>query len=1110
MRKILSFAMLAMLLVAGCAKDVDSLNGGDTVAVTFSAKLPVEVSRTVGDGSQATVLKYAIYSTEGVLFDGYNYQDLTVQGNVATLTLDLVKGQSYKIVFWAQNAAAPYTFDRVAKTVTINYDDKELSNDEVYDAFYVMEPVTVKGPFQKQVTLRRPFAQINLGATKADVAAAKALGVEIDKSQVAFTDVPTVLNLVDGTLGEKTTNVNVTFNYNSLPGNDLTVNEEDYAYIAANYILADANTNVTNVTFAIKQGDKVINQDVTVPAVSYKRNYRTNILGRLLTSAVDFNIVIDGTPEGDIALGKETELYLAMQTEGEYTLSEDMTLSKPFVVEEGVNFTLNLNGKTMKTAVEQGKLIEVSEGATVTIKNGKLEVISTNGAVDGTGVSTGGSSAVYSVGGNVIMENVEIIGSKRGGHRAVQIFDGVGDFTNVKIDVDYGTGFNAGSGATVTLKDCDVTVNGMYSAPYNSVCFSVMGGGKLVVESGNYKVINNDTYVTGKSHGGWGGIIMNSGGTMDINGGTFTNVPADLAALTNERSLFSIDATAGLSATLNLNGGTFVPQRNKMVEKGGSGSNDVFAYVDGNLIPGFYVNDGVLAAMHDMGDGRWMVIHDLANVDAVAKNSAELESALANGDTTIVLVAGEYVLPSNFAEGVTLKCDEGVVFTAATPQNMLNINGATVVGATFKGSNESGANLAKGTVNGTFKDCTFEGYNTLRYCYAGTDEVVFEGCTFKGYEYAVHFDSGTNKTLKFKDCKFYGTFTNGVGFAVEVDNCEFHKDLRGMFNIPNFYDKSTVVNSDFVFDGTATVEVVRLWNANEDATKHIFTDCTVNGAPLKDNTSYLLQKLGEGDKLTIDGEVYVYEGGVLDTQSWYQDAQGVYHIIKGKGLANMSANYFAQGGKFVLDNNIDMAGIAFAPFCQATLGQGFLEFDGNGKKISNLAVTSDYAALFGQLFNFYIHDLTIEASTTSGTYAAAILGYTDNTGDGSYTKKIERCNVVDCTVGSGKYVGGVVGYSSSNTAEIANCIVSESDIVSKYSEDGGATYKGHCGGIIGGCYGGSVASCSVVDNTFDVLGDRTGLVVGSAWGGTFSATTVNGNTGLDRNCGLTVANGTWN
>ncbi len=324
MRRFLSFAMAAVLLMAGCAKDYDSLSASDeTVAVTFSANLPIEVSRTVGDGSQANVLNYAIYDTNGNLFTGYPYEDnVAVSGNKATVKLDLVKGQTYKVAFWAQSDKAPYTFDRDNSVVTVTYGTDE-SNNEKYDAFYACEEIEVTGPAVKNITLRRPFAQINLGATKADVEAAKALGVEIGESKVTLTNVYTKLALYDGVASEPTS-VAVNFDYNTLPGNDLTVNKVDYEYIAANYILANTEADVTELTFSLKDTNgNEVNTDVAIPSVNYKRNYRTNILGRLLTSAVDFNIVIDGTPDGDIGQSWDgsTVQPAGVNADGDYVIS---------------------------------------------------------------------------------------------------------------------------------------------------------------------------------------------------------------------------------------------------------------------------------------------------------------------------------------------------------------------------------------------------------------------------------------------------------------------------------------------------------------------------------------------------------------------------------------------------------------------------------------------------------------------------------------------------------------------------------------------------------------------------------------------------------------------
>ena len=131
----------------------------------------------------------------------------------------------------------------------------------------------------------------------------------------------------------------------------------------------------------------------------------------------------------------------------------------------------------------------ILNGANAIIKNGKLEIISTNGMVDGTEVSTGGSSAVYCDGGNITMENMEIIGSQRGGHRAIEVYDGIGTFTNVNIDVNYGLGINAGAGAKATLTDCNITVK-------NSTLTMAAGYSAISCSSADIRFENSDITIS--------------------------------------------------------------------------------------------------------------------------------------------------------------------------------------------------------------------------------------------------------------------------------------------------------------------------------------------------------------------------------------------------------------------------------------------------------------------------------------------------------------------------------------------------------------------------------------------------------------------------------------
>ncbi|MBQ3247624.1 MAG: hypothetical protein IJB08_06240 [Alistipes sp.] len=257
------------------------------VQVTFTATLPmqVEISRA-GQAGEIDEIVYVVYNdetpmkklTEGVL---------EVTNKTANLNLELIKGETYNVAFWAA-ANSVYTFDKDAATVEADYSNV-LSNDETLDAFYAVVPgMTISGPVTQQVKLTRPFAQINLGAPEQEFDNAELLGVEVKKSQVKFTGVANQLDLFSG---EVSGSEDVTFKMNTLPTEVLTVNGVPYKYVAFNYVFA-GETGVADLTYTLAGDSKELASN-TVPAVNFKRNYRTNILGRLITGTAGFDITIE-------------------------------------------------------------------------------------------------------------------------------------------------------------------------------------------------------------------------------------------------------------------------------------------------------------------------------------------------------------------------------------------------------------------------------------------------------------------------------------------------------------------------------------------------------------------------------------------------------------------------------------------------------------------------------------------------------------------------------------------------------------------------------------------------------------------------------------------------
>ena len=239
-----------------------------------------------------------------------------------------------------------------------------------------------------------------------------------------------------------------------------------------------------------------------------------------------------------------------------------------------------------------------------------------------------------------------------------------------------------------------------------------------------------------------------------------------------------------------------------------------------------------------------------ATMVAQAKNDTQLEEAVKNGATNILLTAGTYTFPaSSLKAGTTLNCAPGTVFDGKTG---LNINGATVVGATFTNDNDYLVNST--TINGTFKDCVFTDCDGLRYCYAG-ETVVFENCVFDTDFYGVHFDGGANDII-FKNCTFSGFNTFGSAVTkLTMENCTLKYNGKGGYNGINLWGDTEMTNCTFVFDGSASTEWVDLVNNNKTVT---FTNCVVTDGKTEKGVETVVGNYGTGNTIMINGEqVYI-------------------------------------------------------------------------------------------------------------------------------------------------------------------------------------------------------------------------------------------------------------
>ena len=176
-----------------------------------------------------------------------------------------------------------------------------------------------------------------------------------------------------------------------------------------------------------------------------------------------------------------------------------------------------------------------------------------------------------------------------------------------------------------------------------------------------------------------------------------------------------------------------------------------------------------------------------------ATTTEDLKAVLASDAKIVSVAAGEYTFPANSVkEGTTINCAEGTVFTGTSS---LNISGATVVGATFK---NEGGQAVSGTINGIFKDCTFEGNETFRWCYTSAGEsVVFENCIVKSSLRGIHFDE-MNGDITFKNCEINGFNAYSGSGSMTFENCTFGYD-KSNYNGLNIYTNTTLKDCTFNF-----------------------------------------------------------------------------------------------------------------------------------------------------------------------------------------------------------------------------------------------------------------------------------------------------------------------
>lgn len=462
-----SFAAAAMSVLAlACAKEQVGPDEGAMVEATFSVDVPgVEVStKGLSDAASVNELICQVFLNDG------NYtpvpdlnQTVPVTAKKAKVTFSLVKGQKYAFIFWAQTEGTGYYNTEDLRSVKMNVDAVK-ANEPKMDAFWATATKTATATASSESkTLYRALAQVNFGQESLN----RSDKLTVTESMVKATGVPDTFHPFAGNTSNACEgSVDITFAKNAaITDEKLNVGNVDYDYLATAYVFAPKSKSILSDVSATFTFDNGKSTTVNAPNAPLQGNYRTNILGNLLTVGAEWNITVDPDFKGgDITYDA---VSANLEAGKEVTLSEDYSVadkSNGVTIGVGVTSVLNLNGKKFsnKNAVTDNKAaLQVHGDLTI---NGEGEVYCAGDAVN--------NAIIVEQGGHLVINGGTYnVGKANSGKSNATIFVFGPDINGRNGSVEINGGVFMAEAETddtpfVLNQSDDITVN----------CFSVKGG----------------------------------------------------------------------------------------------------------------------------------------------------------------------------------------------------------------------------------------------------------------------------------------------------------------------------------------------------------------------------------------------------------------------------------------------------------------------------------------------------------------------------------------------------------------------------------------------------------------------------------------------------------
>ena len=358
-------AAASALLLSACQRD--ELQGGsisgEEVTVSISAVVPgdggavVKSNAVPGNGSDVNRCILEVY-----LIGDNDAASLYGKREIVKITdlkasfddLNLITGQKYRFVLWADYVDNQETVEGLAadkfyntdaegvglRKVTIKDVRAYAGNDDQRDAFFYHseDVVTVTGPADYTLQLKRPFGQLNIITTDYGLIPKDHNGLLPAKVQLTYKNIPTGINLLTGELlstdgsleSQEVAGAAVDIANLAVEGND------DAKQLSFDYILAPATgqhvINELKMSFLKSDGTPTGIAAYTFESLPVQRNYRTNVSGALLTDRAGLSIEVKPDFDGsDIPVDADA-VYVTSIEEAKKALAdgaESVTISQP-------------------------------------------------------------------------------------------------------------------------------------------------------------------------------------------------------------------------------------------------------------------------------------------------------------------------------------------------------------------------------------------------------------------------------------------------------------------------------------------------------------------------------------------------------------------------------------------------------------------------------------------------------------------------------------------------------------------------------------------------------------------------------------------------------------